>query len=61
LFLGAKLEAGGVSDLVGDNKQDLFKVDIQIRFDKKGNFTAVIEGDKTYTVEQWNKRVQNQF
>ena len=61
LFLGAKLEQGGVSDLYGDNKQDLFKVDIQVKFDRKGNFTAVIQDGKTYTVDEWNKRVQAQF
>ncbi|MGI8639404.1 MAG: RHS repeat domain-containing protein [Pyrinomonadaceae bacterium] len=61
LFLGAKLEEGGVSDLYGDNQQNLFKVDFQVRFDKKGNFTAVIQDGKTYTVDEWNKRVQAQF
>lgn len=61
LFLGAKLENGGVNDLYGDNKEDLFKVDIQVKFDRKGNFTSVIQDGKTYTVDQWNRRVQDQF
>jgi RHS repeat-associated protein len=61
VFLGAKYEEGGVGDLFGDNKQDLFKVDLRLRFDKKGNFTAVIQGGKTYTVEQWNAKVRREF
>jgi RHS repeat-associated protein len=61
VFLGAKHEEGGIGDLVGDNQQDLFKVDMQIRFDQKGIFTAVIQGGKTYTIEAWNKKVQGEF
>ena len=61
LFLGAKLEQGGPSDLMGDNKEDLFKVDFQVKFDRKGNFNAVIQDGKTYSVDAWNRRVQAQF
>jgi RHS repeat-associated protein len=61
LFLGVKHEQGGVGDLYGDNKQDLFKVDMQVKFDKKGNFTGVIQNGKTYTVNEWNKRVKASF
>jgi RHS repeat-associated protein len=61
LFLGAKKEDGGVSDLFGDNKKDLFSVNMVVTFDAKGNFTGVKQGDKTYTVEEWNKKVQDEF
>jgi hypothetical protein len=61
VFLGARHEEGGVGDLYGDNKQDLFKVDLQLRFDKKGIFTSVIHGGKTYAVDAWNKKVQREF
>jgi hypothetical protein len=61
LFLGARKEAGGVLDLVSDNQLFLFKVDMQIQFDEKGNFTGVNEGSKFYSVEAWNKKVKSEF
>jgi len=61
LFLGAKMEKGGVADLYGDNKKPLFNVNMQIKFDSKGNFTGVQQGDKTYSVDDWNKKVQEDF
>jgi RHS repeat-associated protein len=61
VFLGARQEEGGVGDLFGDNKQPLFKVNIQIQFDSKGNFTGVQQGDKKYSVDDWNKYVQDGF
>ncbi|MCB0402253.1 MAG: hypothetical protein KDD41_09240, partial [Flavobacteriales bacterium] len=57
LFLNAKMEEGGVGDLFGDNKIKLFNVDMEVLIDKKGNFTGVREGDKTYSVEDWNKKI----
>jgi hypothetical protein len=61
VFLGAKLEAGGVTDLVGDNQQPLFEVNMQIRFDKNGNFKAVIADGKTYSIKAWNEKVKGKF
>lgn len=61
LFLGAQMEQGGVVDLYGDNKEKLFNVNMQIQFDKKGNFTGVKQGDTTYSVKEWNKKVQTSF
>jgi hypothetical protein len=58
VFLGAKQEEGGLLDLYWDNKEPLFSVNIQIQFDGKGNFTGVQQGDRKYTVEEWNKYVQ---
>ncbi|MCU0342076.1 MAG: hypothetical protein MUE30_19565 [Spirosomaceae bacterium] len=61
LFLGARKETGGVGDLFGDNKKFLFTVDMQIKFDKKGNFTGVQQGDKLIKPADWNKQVESQF
>ena len=61
LFIGAKMENGGVGDLYGDNKTKLFNVNMQIIFDKKGNFIGVKQGDKTYSVKDWNTKVQEDF
>jgi hypothetical protein len=61
VFLGAQQEKGGVGDLYGDNKKTLFNVNIQIQFDSKGNFTGVKQGDTAYKVDEWNKKVQENF
>ena len=61
LFLGAQKERGGIFDLFGDNKKKLFNVDVQIIFNDKGNFTGVKQGEKTYSVDDWNKKVQIDF
>ncbi|MBW0176594.1 DUF6443 domain-containing protein [Sediminibacterium sp.] len=58
LFLGAKKETGGIKDLFGDNKKSLFTVNMQIKFDSKGNFTGVQQGDKLINIADWNKQVQ---
>ena len=58
LFLGARKETGGVGDLFGDNKKPLFTVDMQIKFDGKGNFTGVQQGDKLINVADWNKHIK---
>ena len=61
LFLGAQMEDGGLNDLVGDNNKPLFNVNLTIQFDKAGNFTGVKQGDTTYSVADWNKKVQEEF
>ena len=61
VFLGAKMEAGGLHSVFGDNKKPLFNVNMQIMFDGDGNFTGVRQGDQTYLVEDWNKHVQDDF
>lgn len=61
LFLGAQKESGGLHSLVGDNKKPLFNVNMQVQFDKDGNFTGVKQGKTTYSVEDWNKKVQTDF
>ena len=61
VFLGAQMEQGGVIDLYGDNNKPLFNVNIKVNFDKKGNFTGVTQGNKTYSVSDWNKKVQEDF
>jgi RHS repeat-associated protein len=60
LFLGARKEEGGVGDLFGDNKQFLFNVNMQIKFDNKGNFQGVYdqENDTYISPDAWNKRIQ---
>jgi len=61
LFLGANMEKGGVGDLFGDNKMNLFNVNMQVGIDKSGNFTGVTQNGTNYSVGDWNKRVQDNF
>jgi hypothetical protein len=61
LFLGARKETGGLLDLFGNNKKPLFKVNMQIKFDKQGNFTGLQQGDKLISVADWNKQVESRF
>jgi hypothetical protein len=61
LFLGANKEQGNLLSLYGENKNSLFSVDMQVMIDKNGNFTGVKQGENTYTIEEWNKHVQEKF
>jgi len=61
LFLGASMETGGVHSLFGENNNSKFNVNMQVQFNSDGNFTGVKQGDNTYSVEQWNQRVQDSF
>lgn len=61
LFLGAQKEKGGLLDLFFDNKKSLFEVNMKVNFDKDGNFTGVTQGKANYSVDEWNKSVQEGF
>jgi RHS repeat-associated protein len=61
LLLGAHKEEGGLGKLFGENKRPTFTVNMMINVDKNGNFTGVTQGDKTYTVKEWNQKVKDEF
>lgn len=61
LLLGAHKEQGGLTNLFGENKRPTFTVNMMVNIDKNGNFTGVTQGNKTYTVKEWNKHVQDTF
>lgn len=62
VFFGASKEQGGLLNMVGNGEgNSLFKVNMQIRFDDKGNFTGVTHDGKDYTIDEWNTRVQEGF
>lgn len=56
VFIGVSMEQGGLLDLAGDNRNTLINTSFQITTDGKGNFTGVQQGDKTYTIGDWNKQ-----
>jgi len=34
---------------------------MQVTIDKKGNFTGVQQGDKKYSIKEWEKKVKEDF
>ncbi len=61
LFLGASKEKGNVLTLYGGADTNIFQVNMNVKFDKKGNFVGVRQGDKLVPVGDWNKQVQTNF
>ncbi len=56
VFLGTKMEEGGILNMIGDNKAFLFQVNMRIMFDGNGNFTGVQQGDQLYNIDEWTDR-----
>ena len=56
VFIGVSMENGGLRDLVGDTNKPLINNSFQITIDSKGNFTGVRQGDKNYSISDWNKQ-----
>ncbi len=51
---------GPFTELPGDNEdRNITKVNLTLTTDKKGNFTSVESGGKTYNVTDWNKQFSN--
>jgi len=48
-------EGSPFSSLDGENKREISSFNFSITTDKKGNFTGVKMGDKTYSLSEWNK------
>ena len=53
---------GGLSDLVGDNKETMSNLrELHINLDKNGNFKDVMYENKTYSIDDWNAKVKNSW
>lgn len=61
IFLGAQKESGGIQDLFGDNDKNLFKVGMDVLFDKEGGATGVRHDGTDYSIGDWNKMVEDGF
>nr|WP_310080985.1 RHS repeat-associated core domain-containing protein [Sphingobacterium sp. 2149] len=61
LFLGASKEEGNVLTLTGGADVNIFNVNMSVKFDKNGNFIGVRNGKQTIPVEEWNKKILEQF
>lgn len=59
LFIGIGFYKGGpFTSLDGENKRDVSSFKFSISIDKKGNFTGVKMGDKSFSIEDWNKQFE---
>jgi hypothetical protein len=59
VFIGVGYYEGSpFSSLDGENKRDISSFNFSISTDKKGNFTGVKMGDKSYSLGDWNKMFQ---
>jgi RHS repeat-associated protein len=55
-FIGVgAYEGSPFTSLDGENKRDITSFKFDITTDKKGNFTGVRVGDRTYKLDEWNK------
>ncbi len=43
-------------NLMGDNQRPIADIDVTVNTDEHGNFVSVVDGDKTYSLEQWNQQ-----
>ena len=59
VFIGVGFYEGSpFSSLDGENKRDISSFNFSISTDKKGNFTGVKMGDKSFSIGDWNKMFQ---
>jgi RHS repeat-associated protein len=63
LFIGVSPANAGTegpyTHLGGENERPMMSANFTVTMDKKGGFTGVVQGDKKYSVEDWNKLNQN--
>lgn len=63
VFIGADVRAAGEDKnptiLIGGATENIINTSLSIKIDGKGNFTGIVVGDKTYTVNDWNERFKN--
>ncbi len=63
LFIGVSPANAGTTgpftSLPGDNDRPMMTANFTITMDDKGAFTGVKQGDKTYSIADWNKMYEN--
>jgi len=55
ILLTGSAAYGGLGTLMHSDVKEAASVNVRINIDNKGNFTGVIFGGKTYTIDDWNK------
>jgi len=61
ILLGADKENGTVNNLLRKGNIGVFSFDLIINLDQDGNATTIVSGDNTYSVEEWNKMIKENF
>jgi RHS repeat-associated protein len=60
LFIGVSPANGNpYTSLPGDNDRPMMSANFTVTMDNKGGFTGVLQGDKKYSITDWNKMNQN--
>ena len=63
LFLGADVREGGNDNnpliLVGGANTNIMNINVSVKIDDKGNFTGVVQGNRTWSISDWNERFRN--
>jgi RHS repeat-associated protein len=63
VFIGVDVRASGQDAnptiLIGGATENIINTTLSIKIDKKGNFVGIVQGNKTYTVNDWNERFKN--
>jgi RHS repeat-associated protein len=63
VFLGVDVRAAGQDKtptiLFGGATENIKNATVSIKIDDKGNFVGIVQGDKTYSVNDWNERFKN--
>jgi hypothetical protein len=61
LFIGISPADGNpYTSLPFDYNRPMMKADFNVSLDKDGNFTGVQQGDKKYSVQDWNSKMKQQ-
>jgi len=58
VFMITSPALGGPENLVGDGNVPMGYDKFDIKINEKGEFTGVVQGNKTYTIGDWNKMKQ---
>ena len=58
VFMITSPALGGPENLVGDGNVPMGNDKFDIKINEKGEFTGVVQGNKTYTIADWNKMKQ---
>ena len=63
VFIGIDVRAAGNDKnptiLIGGATENIANPSVSIKIDSKGNFVGIVQGDKTYSVNDWNERFKN--
>jgi RHS repeat-associated protein len=55
MMIASPLQGNVIDNLPGDGNLPMGSAKFDIKINEKGEFTGVVQGDKTYTVAEWNK------